>query len=380
MLGYPLNNMAFGFTYLGMAVTILLLIIFLTKHYIDNKIDKCFNLIALMVTCYSIAICYSIFAPVTFVGVFVSVAIVFVKEKKLISWNFVFEELKIFLIPCILAVYYFVVTWGPAADAIGSEGYIYRNLYSNFVFLLTPLIIFVAHVIKKKENDEAVPLLFVLFLWLGATFLLGLKGNVSSYYFYKSYFVLWAMCFYIGFKTVLILGEKALLYTIAYMITPVLLLFIGTSNIEDKVREKNILFSPDLYADRYFDVYNNSSSLILNDNEYDRRRVWRARIELYDYVHVNCMEEGHVVPLIDNWENIYWYEGITGQENVFWWLDKEAKLQEIEDSSYIVVIPNTEMYSSGDAFYEEYAEYFNSLEKVFENELGFVAKVSGKIQ
>ena len=118
----------------------------------------------------------------------------------------------------------------------------------------------------------------------------------------------------------------------------------------------------------------------MNDNEFDRRRVWRARIELYDYAYENCMEEGQVIPLIDHLESVYWYEGIMGQENVYWWLDKEAKLQEIEDSSYIIVLPNTEIYSSGDAFYEEYAEYFNSLEKVFENELGFVAKVSGKIQ
>lgn len=380
MLGYPLNNMAFGFTYLGMAVTILLLILFLTEHYINHKLDKGFNLIALMTTCFSIAICYSIFAPVTFVGVFVSVAIVFVKEKKLFSWRFVFEELKIFLVPCILAVYYFFVTWGPEATAIGGEGYIYRNLFSNFVFLLTPLIIVVVYVIKKKENDEAVPMLFALLLWLGATFLLGLKGSVSSYYFYKSYFVLWAICFYLAFKAALIFEEKALIYAVGYMITPVLLVVIGTSNIEDKIRERNILFSPDLYADRYFDVYHNSSNLIVNDNEFDRRRVWRARIELYDYAYENCMEEGQVIPLIDHLESVYWYEGIMGQENVYWWLDKEAKLQEIEDSSYIIVLPNTEIYSSGDAFYEEYAEYFNSLEKVFENELGFVAKVSGKIQ
>lgn len=380
MLGYPLSNLAFGFTYLGMAVTILLLIVFLTEHYINHKINKCFNLFALMTTCFSIAICYSIFAPVTFVGVFVSVAIVFIKEKRLISWQFVFEELKIFLAPCILAIYYFFVTWGPEANAIGGEGYIYRNLFSNFVFLLAPLIITIVHVVKKRQNDEAIPMLIALFLWLGATFLLGLKGSVSSYYFFKSYFILWAISFYLAFKAVLILEETALIHAVAYMITPVLLLIIGSSNIEDKIRERNILFSPDLHADRYFDVYQNSSNLIVNDNEYDRRRVWRARIELYDYAYENCMEEEHVIPLIDHLESVYWYEGIMGQENVYWWLDKEDKLQEIENSNYIIVIPNTEMYSSGDAFYEEYAEYFNSLEKVYENELGFVAKVSSKIQ
>ena len=81
MMGYPLNNMAFGFTYLGMAVTVLLLIIFLTEHYINHKLNKRFNVFALMTGCYSIAICYSLFAPVTFVGVFVSVAIVFIKKN-----------------------------------------------------------------------------------------------------------------------------------------------------------------------------------------------------------------------------------------------------------------------------------------------------------
>jgi len=380
MLGYPLNNLAFGYTYLGMAVTILLIIIFLTENYINNKINKRFCLFAMMTTCYSIAICYSLFAPITFVGVFVSVAIVFIKEKELISWKFVFEELKIFLVPCILAVYYFIVTWGPGANAIESEGYIYRNLFANFVFLLAPLIIAVVHVIKKRENNEAVPMLIALLLWIGATFLLGLKGSISTYYFYKSYFILWAICFYLAFKAVLILEETAFAHIVAYIITPVLLLVVGTFDVEDKIRDRNILFSPDLYADRYFDIYHSSSDLILNDNELERRQAWRARIQLYDYAYENCMEDGQVIPLIDSWESVYWYEGIMGQKNVHWWEDKEGKLQEIENSSYILVIPNTEVYSSGDAFYEEYTQYFNSLEKVFENELGFVAKISSKIQ
>lgn len=375
MLGYPLSNLAFGFTYLGMAVTILLLIVFLTENYINNKINKRFNLFAMMTTCFSIAICYSIFAPVTFIGVFISVAIVFIKEKKLVSWKFVLEELKIFLVPCVLAVYYFFVTWGPEANAIGEEGYIYRNLFSNFVFLLAPVIITLANLVKKRKNDEAAPLLIILLMWIGATFLLGLKGRVSSYYFYKSYFILWAVSFYLAFKAVLILEETAFANVVAYMITPAFLLVVGTFNIEEKIRERNILFSPDTFADKYFDVYQNSSNLIVNDNEHERRQVWRARIELYDYAYENCVENGQVIPLIDNWESVYWYEGIMGQENVYWWLDEEGKLEEIKNSSYIIVIPDTELYSSGDAFYEEYAQYFNSLEKVFENELGFIAKI-----
>ena len=375
MLGYPLNNLAFGFVYLGIAVTILLLIIFLTENYINHKLDRRFLVFALMASCYSIAICYSIFAPVTFIGVFVSVAIVFVKKKKLVSWQFVLEEVKIFLVPCILAVYYFVFTWGPSANAVGNEGYIYRNLFSNFVFLLAPVVIVIINVIKKRKNDEAFPVLVALLLWIGVTFVFGLKGSISSYYFYKSHFVLWAICFYVAFKAVLLYENISMSPVVAYILTPAFLLVAGTVNIEDTIREKNVLFSPEAYADKYFDVYHVSSNLIVNDNEHERRQEWRTRLELYDYVYDNCLQEGQVIPLIDNWEKVYWYEAVMGQETVDWWKDKKGKLQEIENSSYVIVIPDTELYSSGDDFYKEYASYFNSLEKVYENELGFVAKI-----
>ncbi len=375
MCGYPLCNMAFGFVYLGMSVTIILVIIFLTNCYINNTLNRKAAAIALMAACFALAVCYSLFVPTVYVGVFVSIALVFLKEKKLFTWGFVLEEIKIFLLPCFLAIYYFFIVWNPPSQAIAAEGFIYRNLFSNFVLLLTPVILGTVALIKKKENDASLNIFAVMVLWTVATLLLGLKGYVSSYYYFKIYYPMWAVCFYLAFNAVLELEKTSLTQTVAYLVTPVLLLAISFSGIENKIQQNNILFAPAKYSSNVFDIYNINYQMIFTDNEAKHRFEWSKRMELYEYAMDNCADGEKDVPLVDSWENIYWYEGLTGNSVKGYWANMDDAVQQIKDSNYVIVIADTDYYNQENELYLQEKEYLHSLEKVFENEFGFVAKV-----
>ena len=69
-LGYPLNNVIFGFFYSGHAVTIINLILILSKYLYDKKFNKNILIIMFSIIMFGLFFTYYFYAPVVFISLF----------------------------------------------------------------------------------------------------------------------------------------------------------------------------------------------------------------------------------------------------------------------------------------------------------------------
>ena len=104
MGGYPLNNMLFGFNYLGMCVSLIGVLIYFLERFYNLEITDKLAFPILSMFFLSVSLCYSLFSPaVWIIGAFI-IAKRIKRDGKLLSLNTVIVFLTIFLIPTILTI------------------------------------------------------------------------------------------------------------------------------------------------------------------------------------------------------------------------------------------------------------------------------------
>ncbi len=115
------------------------------------------------------------------------------------------------VIPCICGFLYTILPSFQNANSIKAtnqitlEGYIYRNLFSNFTIIYS---IFVYYLKRQTKINFHTILTWVLVIYMCILYLGTRKGLVSTYYFYKTYFVMWLVILY-GFY-------RGMVYTIEH--------------------------------------------------------------------------------------------------------------------------------------------------------------------
>lgn len=370
MLGYPLNNMVFGFCYLGISISIISVIIFILSKYENDNANNLFYELALMGACLSLAMSYILFAPAVFIGVFIIIARKCTRNHGLFSLFHITKQLKVFLVPSLLSIYYFGVRGeSTPLTALGTEGYIYRDLISNFLFLIFPVIAFLMSSIADKKLSISAVFLSLFGLYSFATFVLMYKGIISTYYFYKASYVLWFLCFYIAFEFADSFEKGKLYMPVCYLLTVIMLFCISESKIEQKLQTKNPNINNRTAVWDLFDIYHFNTTRIFNPNNAERTVDFSKRLELYQYV-LNCCSPDNDVYLVDNWLNVYWYEAITNQRfSKYLWVNPDDFSKFYNSCEYAVIIKDSEEYTDN-------LELFGTeLNKVFENEKGFVVKL-----
>lgn len=374
LFGYPLNNTLFGFVYLGMGITIIAYLVAMTDCFLKEEGNRYFLIFCMSLGCLGIFESYVLFMPVVFFSIFLIYAWKMYRKKMLFSKETVVTELAIFLIPCIFGLMYtyFGVFSGDTTvgSAIANEGHIYRDLYSNFLpFLPFALYGFYKH-FKARELSVLNLLLPFLSVFVLALFGMGMVGKVSSYYYYKNYYLLWLFVFlwlYIGIASI----EKSTRGIIVCCFGVwALVAGMYLVNAEERIQARNELFAPMKKADQLNDVYSYNYQILCTPG-YDGKKV-----ELYQYVYKNLLQKGiDAVPLAGYWEDDYWYQGITNQrlEGYNYWNEGEKKyFSRLEkEAEYVLVLKESE-------FYDKHKKYFDKLEKSYENEAGFVAKVKDR--
>lgn len=202
-LGYPLNNMIFGFFYSGHAITIICAIFILFKYLYSESFNKYCALILLSLSCFGLFFTYYFFAPVVFLSMFAYMIYNKVKSKsKIISKKFIIENLIIFLPACLFGfLYYIVPNLGDSNTSISTQinlnGYFYNNIYSNFT-LLIPIIIFSFIGIFKSRNIKLEHFMFTfLLIFMFYIIFLMFQEKAMGYYLSKNYYLLWLVVFII---------------------------------------------------------------------------------------------------------------------------------------------------------------------------------------
>lgn len=371
VVGYPMNSTLFGFTYLGMSVTLIGMLILILDMYLADEVPKWFGIVAMMLGCLGLIETYAMFVPVVYFAV---IFCIFRRQHaagKLISKDTVLICLAVFLIPCMIGFWYTyrgVFADGmTVANAISNEGGCYRELYSNFLFFIPGAILGYVELIRKKKQSLAVFLTPFLFVFMAVVFVMTLTGRTSSYYYYKLYYPLWLVILLLNvYAAAWAVSQTRLLLTMAVGVWCVMaLVFVG--NIETKIQTKNPNLILETRASHFVDVIG------FNFAWFKMPEYPTEHLDLYHYVYQSLLEEEKGrVPAVLAYEDSYWFENVTNQQFLGWdyyRMDLAELEQKINESGadYVLVMRNAPLYYNN-------SDRFDSLERVYENDAGFVVK------
>ena len=194
VFAYPYTSLLYGFSYLGVGIVFCTSFYFLSTIY--GKISYKIWLILVGVSGIGIIFSYCLFVPAMYAFLCITV---FLKEKdenrKIFKKQTMFTFGTLMIITIASSLYlilptFLVASQNKLTDAIGFDGGIYKGFYIDFIFYVPFIISFVYKAIKDKKFNS----IFIALMVLGVQWTLTLIGLlahiVSSYYYYKIYYIL----------------------------------------------------------------------------------------------------------------------------------------------------------------------------------------------
>lgn len=426
MMGYPRNNMLYGFNYLGISITLTLFLAWILYYYVNKGMDKTISIILLSLGCFAVGICYSLFAPVVYFSVCAAISVDIWRKREKGNWKwikvFITDNLKIFLIPCLLVFLYsfmgqfsvqvsssvFSEGIAEAGSDIAKEGGIYRDLFSNFIFWIPFAIYGVYTNIKSKTDD----LMLYYALFLSAFILIlgyrGMKLQVSSYYYYKNYFFLAAVVFYLAFLGISVLLECNKQFVLSSISVFLILAVATVFNVEGLIQQKNLMFAPINKSGYYFDIYTVNYQIADGLEDYSKEKI-----ELYEYfderfpratvdniivcaqivdTNIFCA----VTQRLDRGKFIYWRDLSEADKEAYHYfqesekqkiyikddkIDYEEYYKKMQESSRLEEnMPFLYLYDSEEEYKDLMELKGNDIEILFKNTEGFVAIMKNCIE
>lgn len=372
LIGYQGNSTMFGFVYLGMGVTIVAYLIIITDMFLEDEIPTWLNIVLLGIGCYGLFECYVLFMPVVFISILVAILIKQWKKKKLFSTETVMLGLSIFLIPCMLGLFYIfsgVFTGGTTVNsAIAVEGGIYKDLYSNFIPYIPFALYGYCCEFRKKQNLLMKFLFPMWTMFMLILLTLGMYEKVSSYYFYKTYYVMWLLVLWLCFYGISNISVREHLLVVIVAAMQFAMMGNYRFNIEQRITMKNEMFNPSPKAVAYNDLLNFQWQ-VLRMETYPKEKI-----KLYQYVYDHLIEEkgeSNIMCAADI-EDYLWYHTITAQEDTgsgYWSIGEEQYWINLENNNtnYVMVLYDCPLYKA-------HKDYFDEMDVLYHTEKGFIGK------
>jgi len=375
---YPLNSTLYGFTYLSMGVIIICYLVFVTDSYMRDELGMWQAAALLMIGCLALVLCYSMFAPVVFIGVIAMLWIKQVWRKRLFTIETVLLSLAVFLVPVVLGILYSytgIFTDGlTMGAAFSAEGACYRDLFSNFLPFVPLAVYGVLKCVRGRTMPTPAIMAVPLLIFMAGLFAMGLMGKVSSYYYYKTYNVAWFLVMYLLMVGIVKIAnrETAVLMSI-YGAVWTLVFGLMVSGVDYRLWDRSQMFNPATKAIFANDIYNWNKGTLKEPGG-----LLPDQMELYHYVYTNYVAVGQSpVQFVGYWGDGYWYQAITNQRNDAWvrasitGTSAVMAMLQSSGSRYVVVLTD-----ENSSIYRANQEYFDSLSRVFSNDAGFVAELA----
>ena len=368
ILGYPLNSLLFGFEYMSLSFTIILAIIEMMIIIKEDKIKMSYNLIILFLLNFGLFCSYYMFVPFVYPAEWIYLCIYsYKKDKKIICKNNILMLTITLLVPFVLGyiyhmepnIYKILINKTINTDEIldipirlmesgfNTFGYIYTNLYSNFI-MLVPLALYV--VIRKFKENKFLSILFIFNVLYIVVLLVGRAlDKVSYYYLSKNYFTLWIIIFILNFRGLMYIFEKqenisVMLVTLYVGILIIYLVSVPTIMRNDEVvtSRENAFTVMDIYGANK-DIIKNRSSDFLH-TEIDLLKYANNKYDLADdYIIVGDVEQIHwTYVFLQNIQENEVTKKKSGQNKIdYTYLETKNMLK---DSKYIICFTRTSQY------------------------------------
>lgn len=312
MLGYPLNTLLSGFSYLQMGLNIIICIIFVMQQ----KIKQEYRDILIFFLTFGIMFSYYYFAPVVFLAIFIQMIVEIKKRKeKIFSVKNILSIVISLILPGMFGVIYFnifqMIRFGLQVEnyysnGINLPGAIYQNFITNTIIFLMLSVFYICYSIKNKKEKFSNKILIISIIFLIIAFI-GMKfEKISEYYYYKIYYMIWIPLIIVAFNSIELFYKKNKILTyigigiysigmiIAMFFNKDLLFFdIYQNNFEEVKANYNLASYKELeimeYYNKNINMYNglDNNTYIYISNTKARAR-WIYAITKNPYIYINA--------------------------------------------------------------------------------------------
>lgn len=326
LCGYPLNSMIFGYSYLTVGILYMVTLMVIAINIKSNDIKLIPMCIQMSLILFGIFFSYYLFVPVIYSAFGIYMLIDMIKNKKtknilsIFTKENIIKVIFILILPTILGFSYFVLpgliqSGTTAVSHINTEGYIYRDLYSNFVLLAPLAIYYVLYNIKNKKNSFATILTIITGLFTLYLLKKGLRWEASSYYYFKMYFLLWILIVYMNVKAMFIMIEnKNEIFAYSFTLVCVGILTISYTGYDYKISSINVLFNPYNSINSYANIY-----------AFNQNRIQTDTSKIYSTSQLQAIQ--YLLKTTENRENIK----INGTPLQMLWANSVWKITDTDD-------------------------------------------------
>lgn len=376
LLGYPLNNMLFGYFYLGIGVLVINAIVAIMQEYKQETDMKIWTIIpSIFLLCFELFFSYYLFVPPIYAAIFIYYLFYFHKETgKWINKKTIIYSTITLIIPAVMGFCYHVLPGLLSRDqiqvgnVIQVEGYIYRNMFSN-ILLFIPFAIY--YLVKEKKIQFDIISIVIWILYMCVLYISIFKLNVSTYYFFKTYFVLWQFAIYLFFRGICyIVEERKYGKILATSYISIYILLMLHSFLTSNVSITKDTFNRNEKITDVMDIFGINKTVLLRvETDYTVEEL-----ELLNYVKENSLPlKNNNTLILANQRQEYWFWAMlqyrfkdnlnyaTTQEHVKLW----------NNSGYEYLI-----YFNRSYYYNSYKNAINlqDSEVIFENNSGAIIK------
>ncbi|MGN0151441.1 MAG: hypothetical protein ACI39Q_03115 [Wujia sp.] len=370
VLGYPENSTLFGSSYLGLCITVIAYVLAVADMALHDELPRWLGITMLSLGCLSVFESYVLFMPIVFFSILLWMLWTKFLDHKLFSLETIWTGLGIFLIPTAIGLWFtYRGIFGAQTDVtvtsqIALEGGIYRNFLNNFVILLPFAFCGYMKLVKEKKNSlilYMIPLQCICTLGMAVQ---ELRGRVSGYYYYKNYYIVWLLLFFLAFVGLGWLEKKTrVLVNCGFAVWCVMVLMM-VFNIESYlVTEHGELYGRATVTP-YFDIYAFNRDFLRTPG------YSTDKLELFRYICEDMIEDEDTseMLLMGDAYDVCWMQAICGNLAESY-TNADDMIRQIQNQSrkYIVIMKDSDTYGSNPGLYD-------SLNKIYETPGGFIAE------
>lgn len=374
MIGYPLNVLLFGYFYLQLGIIIFSTLIIVIQYFKDKTIDSRYLILILFLLNLELFFSYYLFVPVVYAALFIYYLILFKKKNnKLFNKELIIYVLITLIIPFVIGFIYTVlpgiksINDIKAINIMSMEGYIYRNIWSNIILFIPFALIYI---LKKKEIDYNFLLFTFLIIYMCILYFGFLFRIVSSYYFYKTYFIFWFLVIYLfvnGIFEGIKYWKNGRIIVNLYVSSYIIILLISLLTINVQITKK---VTTDESLIDVMEIYGLNKTILM-EIESD---LTVAEINILQHVEKNIeITDDTEILILGQPKQEFWFWGIFNYKNredpeVFISSNEIENWNKNRKYDYLICFNRSNIYK----YYEKYVNFDKEL--IYSNESGSIYK------
>lgn len=375
--GYPAYSyMTGGFVYWSTGVMILIYIVYALLLFERYPESRRLTVILLLLGCYANGVCNRLFIPVNYFAVFVALFIMLYSEKREKINKKKFWIITFGLTVC--AGLAGVFLWNHAGGVIESvlediikNGGIYRSMYSDLIYFIPAGILVFYFTLMRREYSKTLMVMYMCMIACTiGMYILWYNYLMSTYYYYKIYYNLWLFGWLSVVMALHILSEKKQL--VSFFAYGGFIIYIGVmtlSHYDYRMWSHNVEYNGSYAPKELFSLYRFNMDSLLTD--YEKYKISDPIMDVYSYTVESYGEE--FIPILTTQSNLYfWYNGMKVQYPPEFGDELDQIVRNLD--AYGV---NKVLVIKSDEFYENYKDYFDLCQVLYESGEAAVYTFSG---